>query len=695
MPRASYAAAYQHLDVARLEGEALWPRDHRRQVGQDRLRELLQYAVERVPAYAGVDLGAVAEQGPAAFPMVDKSGLRSTAEHLATGVTPVRWNRTSGSTNVPLRTPLGTGHEPNQIVRWLRHWRSFGVEEPAILLFLVPRAYRLRVFGGGELYDLAGGHVVHQRHPGSGAGLVENPELVIANPHVLEEVYPDGWELCPRAVVTSYEQRPSAFTGRWRAGVHGDVYGLSEVGDVAWQRVDAPGWHQHEDLVTCEVLPVGQDGALVVGELVVTDLTNRVLPILRYRTGDIVAAAVHDRQVSELRTIVGRRIQVRGTPLAGLDVMSVLLPALLDTGEPFRVGASQARVVVYSAAGAAARARLHSRLVRLVAAVTVTEDPMDLVGLSEVLQAPTTVAAQTPAALGAHAPVTLTAARDCRCAPDRDVVSAGSVITCDSGQGPRTLLCLPPGPGIGHQILRSLHDLFAGLARTRIVEYPLHGYGSTGVADRESLLRALAGLLDGRQVLLGHSFGADLAVDLAVWSPGVVGLVLLSPPKETVHRSGWSARSRVALSRLRAGQAGGDWHRRYLVEYALPLGLDGDVSRSAALLNGVPTYERAWRTLRGATATGRLGARVAAARIPTLIVSGRDDPLVDHAAIDDLAALPNTTTVRLTGAHFPFLDAPEGVREAVSRFLESVANRVETRTVAEKSPHQQRDARRL
>lgn len=658
------------------------------------MRDLLQYAVERVPAYADVDRGAVAERGPAAFPMVDRSGLGSTAEHLAAGATPRRWNRTSGSTNTPLRTPLGPGHERNQIVRWLRHWRSFGVEEPTSLLFLVPRAYRLRVFGGGELCDLAGGHVVHQRHPGSAEEPVANPELVIANPHVLEHCYPDGWDLCPRVLVTSYEQRPAA-TSKWRAGVHGDVYGLSEVGDVAWQRVDAPGWHVHEDLVTCEVLPAGQNGTLVVGELVVTDLTNRILPILRYRTGDIVAAVVCDGEVRELRTVIGRRIQLTGTPLAGVDVMSVLLPALLDTGEEFRVGASQARVVVYSAAGAAARERLRSRLARLLPAVTVSGDPVDLAGLSDVLQAPTTVAAQTPVAPAARTPTPLTVAGDCRCGPHRDVTTASDVITCDSGHGPHTVLCLPPGPGIGHQILRSLHDLFAGLARTRIVEYPLHGYDSTRVADRESLLRALAGLLDGRQVLLGHSFGADLAVDLAVRSPGAVGLVLLSPPSQTANTSGWGARSSVAVSRLRAGRAGGDWYRRYLVEYALPLGLGGDTSRSAAFLNGVPTYERAWRTLRQATPAGPLGTRIAAAGIPTLILSGRDDPLVDHAAIEELATLPNTTTVWLTGAHFPFVDAPEGVRQAVSRFLESLADRVETGSVAEQGPRQQHDARRL
>jgi pimeloyl-ACP methyl ester carboxylesterase len=676
--QAAYAAARQHWDMTQLEVEASWPLTTRRQAGHERLNDLLEYALERVPAYADVDRGLVAERGLAALPLLGKSDLRSSAEHMATGATPRRWNRTSGSTNVPLRTPLGSDHERNQIVRWLRHWRHFGVQEPSALLFLVPRAYRLRVFGGGQLRDLAGGHTVYQRHLGSSGDLPFDPDLVIANPHVLGQLYANGWALCPKVLVTSYEQRPTGLDGWW-ANRYGDVYGLSEVGDVAWQCVGDPVWQLHEDMVFCEVLAVGQSGATVVGELAVTDLTNRILPILRYRTGDIVEALVHDGRVGEFRSVLGRRIQVAHTPLAGVDVMSVLLPALLDTGERARVGATATRVVVYAEVGSEARARLRARLARILPSVTVTDDPRELAGLTDVLQTPTSAELVqippplTKAVAGRDSVPNSGSTSDCRCRQRPLAAPAGGAATCDSGQGPRTLLCLPPGPGIGHQVLRSLHEIFVGLAKVRIIEYPLHGYERAEVADRESLLHILAGLLTGRQVVLGHSFGADLAVDLAARSSGAQGLVLLSPPAQVPSTPGWSPHNSAVASRLRTQLHTGDWYRRYLTDYALPLGFGGDISRSTDLLRGVPTFEQAWRKLRRTAAAGSLRERVAAVGIPTLILSGRDDPLVSRTEIAGLSTLPNTTTVELQGSHFPFVDAPEDVRRAVSRFLHTLS----------------------
>jgi hypothetical protein len=361
----------------------------RRRIGRDRLARMLHYAAERVPACRDLG-GPLSELGLAAFPYLTKDDLRQTARRLAAGAEPTRWNHTSGSTNVPVRSALGRRHEENQTLRWLRHWRTFGIDRESELLFAVPRAYRLRLIGGGVLRDLAGGHRVRQLHPAD-AGRLDAAEpsadAVVANPHVLEHLFPDGWPGRPAALVTSYEQRPAG-SASWPAAVHGDVYGLSEVGDIGWQRVGAPAWHLHHDLVHLEILPQAADGPVAAGELVVTDLTNETQPVIRYRTGDLAVARVESGAVRSLFEVAGRRIAARGTMLQGRDLLSTVMPVLLGAGVPFRLGASDRRCAAWLDAGPAALEPVRRRLDRHLPGIVVGDDPSVLHGLRDVLRMP-------------------------------------------------------------------------------------------------------------------------------------------------------------------------------------------------------------------------------------------------------------------------------------------------------------------
>ncbi len=416
VPRHRFVPAEESAEPsAEIRREAGLDEPGRRRLGAERLAEILDHARTRVPAYAAISRHDVAERGLRAFPVVTKADLRASAERLSVADRPVRWNRTSGSTNTPLRTPLGPRHERNQVVRWLRHWRTFGVDRPGTFTFLVPRAYRLRRFGGGDLRDLAGGHLVRQRYPGDRPDPIDHP--VVANPHVLEQLYPDGWDWdCP-ALVTSYEQRP-ADLHRWRAAVHGDVYGLSEVGDIAWQRVGDGHWALHEDLVVAEIVDGHRDSGRAVGELVVTDLTNRVMPLIRYRTGDVVAGECDEQgRLLRLTSVVGRRIRTAGTPLAGVDVMSSVLPCLLELDRPFRVTADAHRVRVHVPGGQSTRDGLLVSLRRSLPDVPweVSAEPVDP-GLADVFAAPAPSVPPVPtaptASTGPTAPSASTASTD-------------------------------------------------------------------------------------------------------------------------------------------------------------------------------------------------------------------------------------------------------------------------------------------
>ncbi len=71
-----------------------------------------------------------------------------------------------------------------------------------------------------------------------------------------------------------------------------DHYGLTEVGPLAFECLEAPGFqHLNEREFICEVIdPETGDAAAPgrIGELVVTNLGRLASPVIRYRTGDLV-----------------------------------------------------------------------------------------------------------------------------------------------------------------------------------------------------------------------------------------------------------------------------------------------------------------------------------------------------------------------------------------------------------------------
>jgi phenylacetate-CoA ligase len=68
-----------------------------------------------------------------------------------------------------------------------------------------------------------------------------------------------------------------------------DIYGCNEFKEVAWQCRVSKGYHINEDELVLEVLdsqykPLGYEEA---GQIVITDLLNRAMPLIRYRMADI------------------------------------------------------------------------------------------------------------------------------------------------------------------------------------------------------------------------------------------------------------------------------------------------------------------------------------------------------------------------------------------------------------------------
>ncbi len=89
------------------------------------------------------------------------------------------------------------------------------------------------------------------------------------------------------------------------------LYGLTELGYVAWQCEERHWMHVNADLFLVEVLRDGRPASPgELGTIVVTDLRGRSMPLLRYDTGDLAIAAAGKcpcaRRLPVLGTIEGR-----------------------------------------------------------------------------------------------------------------------------------------------------------------------------------------------------------------------------------------------------------------------------------------------------------------------------------------------------------------------------------------------------
>ena len=91
-----------------------------------------------------------------------------------------------------------------------------------------------------------------------------------------------------------------------------DVYGSTETKELAWQCPEADGYHINEDEAIIEI--VDDDGKVLPlenpGNIVVTDLRNRAMPLIRYRNYDkgvlLKAACRCKRQFALMQPLNGR-----------------------------------------------------------------------------------------------------------------------------------------------------------------------------------------------------------------------------------------------------------------------------------------------------------------------------------------------------------------------------------------------------
>jgi proline iminopeptidase len=256
------------------------------------------------------------------------------------------------------------------------------------------------------------------------------------------------------------------------------------------------------------------------------------------------------------------------------------------------------------------------------------------------------------------------------------------------------LICLPGGPMRASACLGDL----GGLSRSRqLIRLDLRGTGDSAIpADRSSYRcdRLVADVLALQDHLglasadvLGHSAGANIAVQYALSHPHRVSrLVLVTPSgravglepdagmrREIVNlRQGepWFADAAAAFERIAAGrEAEQDWAATAPFFYgrwdataqAHDAAGEGQTNEEAAAAFGAE----------GAFDPAATRAALAGFGSPVLVVGGRLDLQRPPAVTEEFAGLfPNAALVVLPGAgHFPWLDDPELFVSAVTEFL--------------------------
>lgn len=285
-----------------------------------RLRDMVRWAARTVPHYRdqfrreGIDPESV--RGVAdlsSLPTVDKATVRRVGERLQSDAVPRR-ARSRGHTSGTTGTSLALWHTPDALAwEYAAAWRQrewFGLA----------RGDYFAAFGGQMIVPFAQDRPPFWRDdPGRGRMLFSlyhmKPEYLDAYVSELKKPgyrfwqgYPSSialvcqhlsgrgetlGEAAPHAVATSSEtlldsQRAviEAVTGAPVA----DRYAHSELA-VSVAQCPAGRYHVDTECCVVEIDAHAETDRTVTGEILATGLTNRAMPLIRYRTGDVATVA--------------------------------------------------------------------------------------------------------------------------------------------------------------------------------------------------------------------------------------------------------------------------------------------------------------------------------------------------------------------------------------------------------------------
>jgi proline iminopeptidase len=276
---------------------------------------------------------------------------------------------------------------------------------------------------------------------------------------------------------------------------------------------------------------------------------------------------------------------------------------------------------------------------------------------------------------------------------------AASLYVRDVGSGP-PFIVLHGGPDFDHRYL--LPDLDRLADGFRLVYYDQRGRGQSAdgfrpddvtlASEIEDVDRVRRGLQLESAALLGHSWGALLALEYALRHPARVSHLVLMNPAPV------SARDFDLLRKSYARKLGDDMGRQ-LDMLASAAYKDGDPLAVAAryrvhfkpAFTRPESFERLMAAMKEAfVSQGRAGIlkaravedrlfretwqsegydllpKLGALKIPTLVIHGEDDFIPADVSVHIADAIPGAHLVRVRGCgHFSYLECPADTRRAI------------------------------
>jgi phenylacetate-CoA ligase len=322
----------------------------------ERLQATVAWAIERVPFHrdrlAGARLNQLDDLG--ALPFMRKSDLR---EHYPFGLFAVpsaelaRVHASSGTKG----KPTVVGYTAADLDVWREVMARVMVAAGARPRDMLHVAFGYGLFTGGlgfhdgaerigmTVVPVSSGNTARQHlllQDFRPAGLCGTPSFVL---HIAESLREQGGD--PRRLGLRYAMLGAEpWTDALRAAIEGafecraqDIYGLSEIvgPGVAGECEARAGLHVCDDHFLPEIVDPATGAprpAGVEGELVLTTLTKRAMPMVRYRTGDVTSLTTEPcacgRTSARIARIKGRAddmLVVKGVNLYPSEVEAALL----------------------------------------------------------------------------------------------------------------------------------------------------------------------------------------------------------------------------------------------------------------------------------------------------------------------------------------------------------------------------------
>ncbi len=269
-------------------------------------------------------------------------------------------------------------------------------------------------------------------------------------------------------------------------------------------------------------------------------------------------------------------------------------------------------------------------------------------------------------------------------APMEHMTPGGVRLRRRGGQaGELTWLLLPGGPGLGSESLGELADTLGGLGEVWLVDLPGDGSNASAAADPyERWPHVLVEALDvfPRCVYVGHSTGGMYLLSVPELEARLAGLALVSSAPDASWRAAFVAMTERdplppaarATEAYEAEPSVANLRALVLASAAWNFTPDG-VERGRELLGRMP-----YNIPAVAWSARAFDDRYAAAwwprTLPTLIVSGDDDRIVDQS-LWARPALRGAHVLHRTiagAAHFPWIEQPAAVAAAFAELADRI-----------------------